>query len=211
MTPKESPNLTACHKFQDDHNASMSWQSHVRNTMDDPAVSSLIDELEKHDQISFWLPMKTSSAGVVLQHCIRVIDDIHTCHGPIIFKVGFTSDPKFRWENRRYGYKWEKSQWTNMVILFLSKEPWSIAMLEASLIDRYYGTLAALGCFLQFKHWLVNCCIEYIIYCLHITLSQGQPGMKNIRRGGDTEVIRFASMKLPRECTWHMLCTEASR
>ena len=49
-----------------------------------------------------------------------------------------------------------------MVILFLSKEPWSIAMLEASLIDRYYGALAALGDFLKFKHWLVNCCIECI-------------------------------------------------
>ena len=52
MTPKESPNPTACQKFQDDHDASMSWQSHVRNTMDDPDVSSLIDELEKHDHIS---------------------------------------------------------------------------------------------------------------------------------------------------------------
>ena len=29
-------------------------------------------------------------------------------------------------------------------------------MLEASLIDRYYGALAALGDFLKFKHWLVN-------------------------------------------------------
>ena len=97
------------------------------------------------------------TAGVVLQHCVQVIDDIHACHAPIIYKVGFTADPKLRWDNRRYGYKWAIEKWDRMVILFLSKEPWSISMLEASLIDRYFGALAALVCFLKaLKNMLTN-------------------------------------------------------
>ena len=148
------PKRTPC---QNVNRTSMSWQSHVRTAMGDPHVSSLLDEIEEHDRISCWLPTKNSSAGVVLQHCVQVIDDIHACHAPIIYKVGFTADPKLRWDNRRYGYKWAIEKWDRMVILFLSKEPWSISMLEASLIDRYFGALAALVCFLKaLKNMLTN-------------------------------------------------------
>eukprot|EP00438_Fugacium_kawagutii_P015138 Skav220607 [mRNA] locus=scaffold507:143470:153073:+ [translate_table: standard] len=121
-----------------------SWSKLMEETTNDPRVSVYLEEIDKHDKISFYLPTRTKTAGAVLKHAIHVMETIHDCHSPMIFKVGFTSDPELRWENPKYGYKWENHKWERMVIIYVSKEPWSAAMLEAALIDRYMGTLAAL-------------------------------------------------------------------
>ena len=115
--------------------------------MSDPRTTAMMDEIEEHERISLWLPTRATSAGLVLQRCLQVIDAIHETHSPLIYKVGFSHDVIHRWSNHRYGYMWEKDKWQNMVVLFISKEPWSIAMLEAALIDRYLGALAALVCY----------------------------------------------------------------
>ena len=121
----------------------VSWQSHIRETMRDPHTCSMMEEIEEHDKISLWLPIKTTTAGAVLQHSLGVMDTVCERHAPMIYKFGFSCNPIVRWENRRYGYMymWENCKWQHMIILFISKEPWSPAMLEAALIDRYYGFL----------------------------------------------------------------------
>ena len=163
----------------------VSWQSHVRGTMNDPRITSMMDEIEEHESISLWLPTRATSAGLVLQHCLQVIDAIYESHAPLIYKVGFTHNVIHRWSNHRYGYMWEKDKWQKMVVLFISKEPWSIAMLEAALIDRYLGALAALGCY---QLWLQHVQTGVILCNLPISNRprQGQPGCKNVRRGGDS-------------------------
>ncbi|CAE7836337.1 unnamed protein product [Symbiodinium sp. CCMP2592] len=47
-----------------------------------------------------------------------------------------TGDPVTRWENRSYGYRWEKDKWQGMYILFICPEKYSPAMLEAAMIDK---------------------------------------------------------------------------
>ncbi|CAL1171674.1 unnamed protein product [Cladocopium goreaui] len=89
---------------------------------------------------------------MVLKHAVQVVETLFESFAPMIFKFGFSRDPKIRWENRRYGYLHERDRWERMVVLYLSPEPWSPAMLEAALIDRY----------------------------------DGQPGCRNIRKGGDS-------------------------
>ena len=121
----------------------VSWQSHVGDTMRSPDVCSLLEEIEEHDKISLWLPIKATTAGVVLQHSLQVVATIFERWYPLVFKFGFTSNPVLRWENRKYGYRWERDKWERMEILFVSNEPWSPAMLEACLIDRYEGALQA--------------------------------------------------------------------
>jgi hypothetical protein len=137
VTPR-TPDPNSCDKTR-----RVSWELHIRETLDDPVVNTLLDELEKHDQISVWLPLKVTTAGMVLKHAVQVVETIFESFAPMIFKFGFSSDPKIRWENRRYGYLHERDRWERMVVLYLSPEPWSPAMLEAALIDRYDGTLAA--------------------------------------------------------------------
>ena len=149
----------------------VSWQSHVRGTMNDPRITSMMDEIEEHESISLWLPTRATSAGLVLQHCLQVIDAIHESHAPMTYKVGFSHNVIHRWSNHRYGYMWEKDKWQKMVVLFISKEPWSIAMLEAALIDRYLGALAALGCY---QLWLQHVQTG-VILCINIVSSHLQP------------------------------------
>ena len=121
----------------------VSWELHLRESLDDPAVNVLLGELENHDRISLWLPLKVTTAGVVLNHAVQVVESLFESWSPMIFKFGFSSNPKVRWENRKYGYVHDRDKWERMVVLYLSSEPWSPAMLEAALIDRYDGTLAA--------------------------------------------------------------------
>ena len=172
-----------------DTNRRISWELHIRESLDDPLVTTQLDELQNHDRISLWLPLKVTTAGVVLKHAVQVVENLFDNWSPMIYKFGFTSNPKVRWENRKYGYAHDRDKWEQMVVLYLSPEPWSPAMLEAALIDRYDGALAACNhstlyppaCY--FPH-------EGLLHISHITqdpqASQGQPGCRNIRKGGDS-------------------------
>lgn len=61
---------------------------------------------------------------------------------PLIFKVGFTHNPIWRWENEIYGYAFDKmNRWTNMLIIHYCREPYTPAMLEAALIEKYKSNL----------------------------------------------------------------------
>lgn len=55
----------------------------------------------------------------------------------MIFKTGFTHNPRWRWNSPIYGYSKDKEKWSNMVILCETHEPFTPAMLEAALIHQY--------------------------------------------------------------------------
>lgn len=95
--------------------------------------------------ISFRLPKSVVTAGAILHHCIGVVESVLEKQYPLIFKIGFTHDAVWRWSNGLYGYAVSREKWSNMIILHIADEPFSVAMLEAALINRFHGFLASYG------------------------------------------------------------------
>ena len=91
--------------------------------------------------IAFDLPAPKLSAGRILEHCVKTIDRIYNTWYPIIFKIGWTHNPCFRWGNSLYGYVTEREKWAQMCVLHISHEPFSTAMLEAALIQHFKSIL----------------------------------------------------------------------
>lgn len=88
------------------------------------------------------LPPKGSSSGKVLLHACRVIDRMLEKKGPMVFKVGWTHCPSFRFRNSMYGYCYDRYQkWEQLVVLHTSVEPIGPSYLEAALIEKYKGIL----------------------------------------------------------------------
>ena len=100
-----------------------------------------MDEGQALGTIEFQTPKPNLSAGAVLQHAIRRMEALFSKEEPLIFKVGWTHDPIWRWGNTMYGYKFDRDCWAGMVVLFASHEPHGPAFLEAALIDRYQSNL----------------------------------------------------------------------
>ena len=87
--------------------------------------------------IEFKIPKAGLTAGAILRHSKIVLEDLFAKHSPMIWKVGFTHNVAWRWGNSLYGYQHASDKWSNMVVLFETNEPYSPAMLEATLIDLY--------------------------------------------------------------------------
>ena len=102
-----------------------------------PGLEARLQQAKAMENISFSLPPTHATAGAVLQHAIRAIERLFDEYYPMIFKVGFTHDPVWRWSNPLYGYISNREKWSNMVVLYISDEPFSPAMLEASLIEKF--------------------------------------------------------------------------
>ena len=118
------------------HGEQRSWEVQIREALDDPDVAAMLEQSERHEKISVWLPLKVTTAGVALKHATMVFDDLHDRFAPMIYKFGFTCNPLARWQNRKYGYGVAPEKWERMFVIYLSPEPWSPAMLEAALINR---------------------------------------------------------------------------
>ena len=84
-----------------------------------------------------------STAGAILQHSIRTLERLFVEQEPLIFKIGFSHNPVWRWTNDVYGYQHAREKWSNMDILFYCKEPYSPAMLEAALVEKFKSTHSA--------------------------------------------------------------------
>lgn len=107
--------------------------------------------------ISFILPKANAVAGAVLEHGIKVIERTFSRQDPCIFKVGFTHNPVFRWCNDTYGYAHAVEKWSDMIVFYASPEPFSAAMLESALIEKYRSISAASSENL-IVHFLGFCC-----------------------------------------------------
>lgn len=97
----------------------------------------ILQESQSIGPISFRLPKIHATAGGVLRHSTSVVHGLIDKYEPLIFKVGFTHNPVWRWSSKLYGYSWAKDKWSNMVVLYISDEPFGPAMLEAALIDKF--------------------------------------------------------------------------
>ena len=107
------------------------------------SLADMMGEAISTDAIAFNLPKLNALHGQVLQHAIKVIEGLCAKWDPMIWKVGFTHNPNFRWNNEKYGYKWGIEKWSKMIVLYVSVEPYSPSMLEAALIEKFNGTPAA--------------------------------------------------------------------
>ena len=101
--------------------------------------------------IAFKLPEWKAVSGSVISHAIRVIENLFSLWAPMIFKIGITHDPVWRWSNPIYGYSSARDKWSNMVVYYCSSEPFGPAMLEAALIEKYHSTASLIWmCLLGF-------------------------------------------------------------
>lgn len=105
-----------------------------------PGLEALLKEALSLGCIAFRLPKSNAVAGGVLRHSIHVIDQLLEKWYPMIFKVGYTHNCVWRWSNPIYGYGSSCDKWSQMVVLHIAAEPYSVAMLEAALIEKYQGT-----------------------------------------------------------------------
>ena len=91
--------------------------------------------------LRYMLPSPGVTAGRVLHHAKCSVATLLRKNEPMIYKIGYTHDPVWRWSNKLYGYKFAKDRWSHMVVLYQSVEPFGPAMLEACLIDMFKGIL----------------------------------------------------------------------
>ena len=106
-----------------------------------PSLHDLLKNLDKSfpGKVRFQLPQLDALSGSVLRHCINFIDGLIDSLSPVMFKVGFTHNPLWRWGNAMYGYGKSNEKWSEMVVIYLAPEAHSPTMLEAALIEKYKG------------------------------------------------------------------------
>ena len=109
----------------------------------DSTVKASTENFDGLDFLQYMLPPPGATAGKVLHHVKSAMVSLFSKYDPMIFKIGYSHNPMWRWANNLYGYKFDKAnKWTNMVVLYESTEPFGPAMLEASLIDIYKSILS---------------------------------------------------------------------
>ena len=106
---------------------------------DSGTLSEIHSRCESIGCIAFNLPPLDSLSGKALKHCLNELNRLFDKHSPLIFKIGWTHDASWRWANDLYGYARSIDKWTNMDVLYVAKEPFSAAMLEAALIEKFQG------------------------------------------------------------------------
>ncbi|CAL1173774.1 unnamed protein product [Cladocopium goreaui] len=96
--------------------------------------------------LEYKLPPANATAGKVLLHAKSIVNKLFAKHCPMIFKIGYSHNPVFRWNNELYGYKFSRDKWTNMVVLFESAEVHGPAFLvgqaaEMSILEESFNTI----------------------------------------------------------------------
>lgn len=104
-----------------------------------------IIDIEADPIMRVSLAAAQSSAGQVLQHCRRVLENHCNRLAPLMYKIGFTHDPCFRWHNRTFGYIRERCRWEGMVLMFASDDSTVAAYVEAAMIMAFMGFLVWLS------------------------------------------------------------------
>ncbi|CAE7432742.1 unnamed protein product [Symbiodinium sp. CCMP2456] len=112
----------------------------VSGLKDSTKLANLQVECSRLGCITFDLPPDNATSGKVLWHAIKRFENLHKKHRPMIFKFGYTHDAVWRWNNTLYGYKHDKAKWSDMKVVYVSKEPFGPSMLEAALISRFEST-----------------------------------------------------------------------
>jgi len=102
------------------------------------------EDIESDCMLDYDLPRKKGMlAGGIMKHCHEAVDRLLQSQMPCIFKIGYTHDASWRFNNKMYGYKFESAKWSKLVVLYAAAEPISAAFVEAALIQRHKGLLNA--------------------------------------------------------------------
>ena len=178
----------------------------------DPSIKSIRDKLfpaeSLHDEssqrllelylrcletgcIGFSLPPLGALAGRVLRHAVSEIEKLFAKHEPLIWKVGYTHNAFWRWSNKLYGYAKAVDKWERLQVLYIACEPFSPAMLEAALIEKFQSPLTAnlflLSRWVMFPVFIVIETLSPNLCFSAREIKQGkQQGCRNVRAGGDT-------------------------
>ena len=105
-----------------------SWMASLPPTLQSsPGLQTIALQAATMGCIEVKIPKVNLMAGRVLAHCIAVIETLFKMWDPMIFKLGYTHDPIWRWSNDLYGYCQSREKWSNMVILWISDEPFAPA------------------------------------------------------------------------------------
>ena len=146
LDPRSTPPAEPPAKRVKRSHQSPAWEQHVsKEVLADEAALAVLRGTDMHDSIHWLLPSRVSkTAGAALRSALDALQHLHNRHAPMIFKIGFTHSPPFRWENELFGHRWAKDGWTSMAVLYISSEPHSAAMMEAALIEKYMGNLPSL-------------------------------------------------------------------
>ena len=121
------------------------WEQHVSSINLDEAALEVLRSVDGHTSIFWRLPSKTGTAGSALNHAINVVKSTLEAKAPMSFKLGYTRNPSWRWDNTLYGYKHDLAyKFQAMLVLCISEEPHSAAMMEAALISYFKGSSAKL-------------------------------------------------------------------
>lgn len=150
------------------------WSSIPASLAIIPGLKEMFQEAHSLGCIDFKLPPINATSGVVLSRAIDAMECLFRKHYPMIFKVGYTHNCVFRWCNPIWGYVTEKdNKWTNMCVMNLASEPYSVSMLESALIEKFSSTLTdhEMVSFVKWCHSksfpeLVNRdCLESMLLC----------------------------------------------
>lgn len=116
------------------------WEQRLEAHLDaTPELKTMYQQWGTHcpGKVHFKLPRLGALSGSILRHSSEVMERICHAEYPLIFKIGFTHNPFWRWSNNKYGYAFAPEKWSNMIVLYVSSECHSVSMLEAALIDKY--------------------------------------------------------------------------
>ena len=122
------------------------WQEHVSSINLDEESLQVLRSVDGHPSIFWRLPCKIGTAGSALNHAITVVNSTLEARAPMSFKLGYTHNPSWRWDNKLYGYRHDVAyKFQAMLVLAISEEPHSAAMMEAALISYFKSSSANLG------------------------------------------------------------------
>ena len=95
--------------------------------------------IESDPALHIDLPKYGATAGQVLLHSKTVLEKLLNREKPLVFKIGYTHCPKFRFRNRKFGYADAREGWQHMLVIFVSHETVGPSYVEASMIQCFRG------------------------------------------------------------------------
>lgn len=109
-----------------------------------PRSRDVFHKIEVDPELTMELPKPGSNAGRILEHAVRVFEQLVSKLQPLTFKFGITHDASTRWHNSKFGYKHSRGdKFDHMIVLYGSSNCHGPAFLEAALIDKFQGYLFA--------------------------------------------------------------------
>lgn len=150
-TPCDFPRLAAVMASRTSNSShwSMALDS---TTLKLPRTRECFQLIENDVRLGYDLPRPNQTAGAILKHCYRALDQTLEKYQPCIYKIGFTHCAYWRFFNDLYGYVREKDQWEKMKVLYASHEAISPSFVEGAMIQRHIGYL--MGIYINICFWV---------------------------------------------------------